>query len=69
MLNYVNSFFCAYNNVEKTLVIKMSQIEPGETNDSNVSPITTEISSVVVTRDLALKLAENINLVLNSQPE
>lgn len=69
MLNYVNSFFCSYNNVEKNLIIKMSQIEPGETPDSNAAPITTEISSIIVSRDLALKLAESINTILNQQPE
>lgn len=65
MLNYVNSIFCAFNPAENNLVIKMSQDEPIDPNNPDSRPCNTEISSVVLSKDLALKLAENISLICN----
>ena len=63
MLNYVNSIFCAYNAVENNIVIKMRQEEPGDPDFPEEKPVSTDIISVVMSRELASKLAQNINML------
>ena len=63
MLNYVNSIFCAYNPVENNYVIKMRQDEPIDPADPDAKSVSTDISSVVISRELALQLAQNITVL------
>jgi len=63
MLNYVNSVFCAYNSIENNFIIKMRQDEPIDPNDPNSQPINNDIVSIVISRELAMKLAQSINIL------
>lgn len=65
MLNYVNTIFCAFNPVEKNLVIKLGQEEPADPNNQSAKAVNSEITSIVISKDLALKLAENITILCN----
>lgn len=68
MLNYVNSLFCAYNPIERNLVIKMRQEEPADPSVPDHPVSINDVTSVVISRELALRLAENINeLLMNDE--
>ena len=63
MLNYVNSIFCAYNELEKNLIIKMRQEIPADTGEENPGVETQDIISIVMSRELAMRLVDNINTI------
>lgn len=67
MLNYVNSIFCAFNPIENSFVIKMSQEEPVDQNSPDQKPVSTEITSIVMSKDLALRMAENISNICKQE--
>jgi hypothetical protein len=60
MINYVNKIACAYNNIEKNFVLRMLQEEPADVDHPEEPHCVNEIVSVVISQELALKMAENI---------
>lgn len=61
MLQFVDSFYCAYNPQKGNYVIKLRQEEPLEHGpNSEVTMQTNEIANIILDKDCALTLAKTI---------
>ena len=61
MLQFVDSFYCAYNPQKGNYVIKLRQEEPLEHGpNSEVTIQTNEIANIILDKDCALTLAKTI---------
>lgn len=61
MLQYINAFFCTYNDSQGSFVIRLRQTEPVENaEDDSVNIITNEITSIIMDKESAQNLADAI---------
>ena len=61
MLQYVNSFYCTYNDTQGSFVIRLRQTEPIDSDgDDRVRIVTNEISSIIMDKESAQNLADAI---------
>ncbi len=69
MLNYVNGFTCTAHNERNEIVIHFLQNEPVITDDGTIVNQVNQISSIIMTTDIAKGLSDSILEVLEKQAE
>lgn len=70
MLQYVDSFFCTYNQAKENYVIRLQQEEPKEGDSSETIAIqTNEVASIIMDKRCALQLARSIIELISSDSE
>ena len=66
MLQYVDSFYCAYNSTNHNVVIRLRQEEPFENDqDGNVRSKTNDVDNIIMSRNCAEQLANSLLQLLS----
>ena len=61
MLQYVDSFYCAYNSASHNVVIRLRQEEPFENGqDGKVQSKMNEVDNIIMSRKCAEQLANSL---------
>lgn len=68
MLQFVDSFYCAYNNSTQNVVLRLRQEEPIEIPDSSSVQIqTTEVANIIMSKSCAEQLSAAIQQLFSSE--
>ncbi|MDO4602367.1 MAG: hypothetical protein Q4B37_08870 [Eubacteriales bacterium] len=68
MLQFVDSFYCAYNNSTQNVVLRLRQEEPIESPDSgNVQIQPTEVANIIMSKSCAEQLSAAIQQLFSSE--
>lgn len=66
MLQYVDSFYCAYNSASHNVVIRLRQEEPFENGqDGKVQSKMNEVDNIIMSRKCAEQLANSLLQLLS----
>ena len=70
MLQYVDSFFCTYNEAKEAYVLRLRQEEPmeGDTPDK-LTIQTNEIANIIIDKRCAVELARSILQLITPEQE
>lgn len=68
MLQFVDSFYCAYNNSTQNVVLRLRQEEPVENPDSGSVQIQpTEVANIIMSKSCAEQLSAAIQQLFSSE--
>ncbi len=68
MLQFVDSFYCAYNNSTQNVVLRLRQEEPVENPDSGSVQIQpTEVANIIMSKACAEQLSAAIQQLFSSE--
>lgn len=66
MLQFVDSFFCTYNNDTQNMVLRFRQEEPfQDSNSKSVQVQTTEVANIIMSKTCAEQLAAGLQQLLS----
>ena len=70
MLQYVDSFFCTYNEAKEAYVFRLRQEEPVEGDSPDkIAVQTNEIANVIMDKQCAIELARSILQLITPESE